>query len=127
MNTNSVGLIGVGLLGSALANRLIDSGIQIHGFDSNDKQLESLKQSGGLACNSPTEVVQNCNVLILSLPSSIVTITTGSGIRINAPSNLSGAQTDEQIVTLTWSDNSDNEEGFRIQRSLTNEIGRAHV
>ena len=74
MNTNSVGLIGVGLLGSALANRLIDSGIQIHGFDSNDKQLESLKQNGGLACNSPTEVVQNCNVLILSLPSSDVVL-----------------------------------------------------
>ena len=74
MNTNSVGLIGVGLLGSALANRLIDSGIRVHGFDSNDKQLESLKQSGGIACDSPMEVVQNCNVLILCLPSSDVVL-----------------------------------------------------
>ena len=74
MNTNSVGLIGVGLLGSALANRLIDSGIRVHGFDSKEKQLESLKQSSGIACNSPTEVVQNCNVLILSLPSSDVVL-----------------------------------------------------
>ena len=74
MNTNSVGLIGVGLLGSALANRLIDSGIRVHGFDSNEKQLESLKQSGGIACDSPMEVVQNCNVLILSLPSSDVVL-----------------------------------------------------
>ena len=74
MNTNSVGLIGVGLLGSALANRLIDSGIRVHGFDSNEKQLESLKQSGGIACDSPMEVVQKCNVLILSLPSSDVVL-----------------------------------------------------
>ena len=74
MNTNSIGLIGVGLLGSALANRLIDSGIRIHGFDSNEKQLESLRQSGGIAYDSPTEVVQNCNVLILSLPSSDVVL-----------------------------------------------------
>ena len=74
MNTNSVGLIGIGLLGSAIVNRLIDSGIRVHGFDSNEKQLESLKQSGGIACNSPTEVVQNCNVLILCLPSSDVVL-----------------------------------------------------
>ena len=74
MNTNSVGLIGVGLLGSALGNRLIDSGSRIYGFDSNEKQLDSLKQSGGIACDSPTEVVQNCNVLILSLPSSDVVL-----------------------------------------------------
>lgn len=74
MNTNSVGLIGVGLLGSALANRLIDSGIRVHGFDSNEKQLESLKQSGGIPFDSPMEVVQNCNVLILSLPSSDVVL-----------------------------------------------------
>ena len=74
MNTNSVGLIGVGLLGSALANRLIDSGIRVHGFDTNEKQLESLKQSGGIPFDSPMEVVQNCNVLILSLPSSDVVL-----------------------------------------------------
>ena len=74
MNTNSVGLIGIGLLGSAIVNRLIDSGIRVHGFDSNEKQLESLKQSGGIACNSLTEAVQNCKVLILSLPSSDVVL-----------------------------------------------------
>ena len=74
MNTNSVGLIGVGLLGSALANRLIDSGLRVHGFDSSEERLEALNQSGGIVCVSAAEVAQNCNVLIISLPTSDVVL-----------------------------------------------------
>lgn len=74
MNTNSVGLIGVGLLGSALANRLMNDGRGVHGFDTNEKQLQALSQCGGIACDSAAEVVQNCDVLILSLPTSDVVL-----------------------------------------------------
>lgn len=70
MKTKSVGLIGVGLLGSALANRLLNNDIGVHGFDTNKGQLEALSQSGGIACDSAAEVVQKCNVLFLSLLSS---------------------------------------------------------
>lgn len=70
MKTKSVGLIGVGLLGSALANRLLNNDIGVHGFDTNEGQLEALSQSGGIACDSAAEVVQKCNVLFLSLLSS---------------------------------------------------------
>ncbi|TWU38559.1 2-(hydroxymethyl)glutarate dehydrogenase [Novipirellula artificiosorum] len=74
MNTNSVGLIGVGLLGSALANRLMKDGRGVHGFDTNEEQLQALSQCGGIACDSAAEVVQNCDVLILSLPTSDVVL-----------------------------------------------------
>ncbi len=70
MKTKSVGLIGVGLLGSALANRLLNNDIGVHGFDTNERQLEALSQNGGIACDSAAEVVQKCNVLFLSLLSS---------------------------------------------------------
>ena len=70
MKTKSVGLIGVGLLGSALANRLLNSGLSVHGFDTSEGQLEALSRSGGIACDSAAEVVQSCDVLFLSLPSS---------------------------------------------------------
>ncbi|GAB5406435.1 MAG: hypothetical protein Aurels2KO_46660 [Aureliella sp.] len=40
IDDESVGLIGVGLLGSALANRLMNDGRGVHGFDSNEEQLE---------------------------------------------------------------------------------------
>jgi 3-hydroxyisobutyrate dehydrogenase-like beta-hydroxyacid dehydrogenase len=74
METKSVGLIGVGLLGSALANRLIKDGIRVCGFDTNEVQLEALSRSGGIARDSAAEVVQNCDVLFLSLPSSDVVL-----------------------------------------------------
>lgn len=70
MKTKPVGLIGVGLLGSALAHRLIDNGLGVQGYDTNEDRLEALIQSGGVACDSAAEVVQNCNVLFLSLLSS---------------------------------------------------------
>ena len=74
IDDESVGLIGVGLLGSALANRLMNDGLRVYGFDSNEEQLEALNHSGGIACDSAAEVVQNCDVLILSLPTSDVVL-----------------------------------------------------
>ncbi|MGB0596097.1 MAG: NAD(P)-dependent oxidoreductase [Rubripirellula sp.] len=70
MKTKAVGLIGVGLLGSALANRLIKNGFRVHGFDTNESQREALRQSGGIACDSAAEVVQGCEEVFLSLPNS---------------------------------------------------------
>ena len=72
MNTNSVGLIGVGLLGSSLANRFIERGLRVHGFDSSEEQLGALIQCGGIACDSAAEVVQTCDVVFFALPTSDV-------------------------------------------------------
>ena len=70
MNTNTAGLIGVGLLGSALADRLIDDGVVVYGFDTNADQLTGLSQRGGIACSSAEEVIAGCEILFLSLPTS---------------------------------------------------------
>ncbi len=70
LNGKAVGLIGVGLLGSTLADRLIDKGIAVRGFDTNEDRLRVLTHGGGIACHSGAEVVQRCDVLFLSLPSS---------------------------------------------------------
>ncbi len=73
-NGKEVGLIGVGLLGSALAGRLIDKGFAVCGFDTNRDQIGTLTQRGGIAFDSAAEVVQRCDVLFLSLPSSDVVL-----------------------------------------------------
>ena len=68
--SSTVGLIGVGLLGSAIAERLISQGFKVRGFDVDPTQLVSFAKRGGIAVNRPEEVVQDCQTLLLSLPSS---------------------------------------------------------
>lgn len=70
MKTKAVGLIGAGLLGSALADRLIKKGFKVHGFDTNESQRDALRQSGGIACDSAAQVVQGCEEIFLCLPDS---------------------------------------------------------
>ena len=43
------------------------------------------------------------------------------GIRPDAPSGLTATATDDDTVELTWSDNSTNEEGFKIERRIQDE------
>ena len=66
----TIGLIGVGLLGSALAERLHGGGFAVHGFDSNQDQLIALTARGDVAMRSAAEVVRCSPVVMLSLPDS---------------------------------------------------------
>ncbi|MEC8557067.1 MAG: NAD(P)-dependent oxidoreductase [Planctomycetota bacterium] len=89
VDDDSVGIIGVGLLGSAFANQLIDSGLRVHGFDTNEDRLQALSQYGGIACNSASEVVQTCDVVFFSLPTSGVVLSLVQELRTDfQPSQL---------------------------------------
>jgi 3-hydroxyisobutyrate dehydrogenase-like beta-hydroxyacid dehydrogenase len=66
----TVGLIGVGLLGSAIAERLLSAGYQVVGFDVAQQRRAALQQLGGEVAASTSAVVERCNVIILSLPDS---------------------------------------------------------
>ena len=68
--TLPIGLIGIGLLGSALAKRLLASGDRVLGFDTNADQLAALSALGGGAADHAEEVVRSCHTLFLSLPTS---------------------------------------------------------
>jgi len=66
----TIGLIGVGLLGSAIAARLLEQGFRVLGYDCNPRQCESLAADGGRAASSAVEVIQECRRVVLSLPDS---------------------------------------------------------
>lgn len=70
MNTTPIGLIGVGLVGTALAERLLDSGFQVLGFDPDGNALTRLKEAGGDAADSARAVTAQCQRVVLSLPHS---------------------------------------------------------
>ncbi len=69
---NSIGLIGVGLLGSAIAERLLAGGRQVLGYDRSEAQRNKLFDLGGRPVESASEVAAGCTRILLSLPNSDV-------------------------------------------------------
>ena len=65
-----VGLIGLGLMGSALASRLISAGHTVLGFDVVEDRRREHTGRGGILAASPAEVAGSCGLVILSLPNS---------------------------------------------------------
>lgn len=66
----SIGIIGVGLVGTAIAKRLLAAGYAITGYDLRADQMEGLAQLGGAPAASAAAVVSACDRVILSLPTS---------------------------------------------------------
>jgi 3-hydroxyisobutyrate dehydrogenase-like beta-hydroxyacid dehydrogenase len=71
MSAPAVGVIGVGLLGGAIAERLLGAGFPVLGADPDPARREALERLGGRAA-SAAEVVRGCGRVVLSLPTSEV-------------------------------------------------------
>lgn len=65
---DNIGLIGLGLVGSAMAERLKADRFDVVGFDIEKAKCEQLEQLGGQAVNSPAQVAEQAGRIILSLP-----------------------------------------------------------
>ncbi len=65
-----IGVIGLGLLGSAIAERLIAAGFSVIGYD-----IDERRSSGIIAADSARAVAARCNRLFLSLPTSAIPAT----------------------------------------------------
>lgn len=66
-----IGLIGVGLLGTALAERLLGHGFRLVGTDVSVARREALERRGGEVVDTAAEVVRRCARIVLSVPSSL--------------------------------------------------------
>lgn len=65
-----IGLVGVGLMGTAMSENLIDAGYEVCGYDIDAKRLNELEERGGKAAASPGEAAEGAGVVILSLMTS---------------------------------------------------------
>jgi len=65
-----IGIVGVGLLGMALAERVRASGFAVVGFDSDPACMERLRTLGGETAGSAMELAASCRRIVLSLPHS---------------------------------------------------------
>jgi 3-hydroxyisobutyrate dehydrogenase len=68
----TVGLVGLGLLGSALAHRMQAAGIGVVGYDLSAAKRGELVDAGGEAVESAAQVFRRADVVVLSLPDSHV-------------------------------------------------------
>jgi len=66
---NNVGIIGLGVLGSAIAINFTNKNIPINGYDIDQKALEKLSNNKINVYNSIHKISNECNFIITSLPS----------------------------------------------------------
>ncbi|MBX9649647.1 MAG: NAD(P)-binding domain-containing protein, partial [Xanthobacteraceae bacterium] len=62
-----VGVIGLGLMGTALAERLTDSGVAVIGFDIDPIRCEQLKNIGGELAESVTDLASRSRVIVIAV------------------------------------------------------------
>ena len=85
---SNVGVIGLGLMGSALAERLLSHGWPVVGFDVRDECRQRLQQVGGEPVESTESVFALAPVVLLSLPNSdAVEETCSAALRTRAAEN----------------------------------------
>jgi 3-hydroxyisobutyrate dehydrogenase len=67
-----VGLLGVGLMGSAMARRLLDRGIAVIAWDRDPDHVRALEGRGCEPAEGPSDVVSGAGVVITMLPTADV-------------------------------------------------------
>jgi 3-hydroxyisobutyrate dehydrogenase-like beta-hydroxyacid dehydrogenase len=63
-----LGLIGLGLVGTSLSQRLIAAGFEVVGFDVQDESRSRFAALGGKPAHDAAEVARHCRSILLSLP-----------------------------------------------------------
>jgi 3-hydroxyisobutyrate dehydrogenase-like beta-hydroxyacid dehydrogenase len=65
-----VGIIGLGIMGSAMVKNLVPAGFTVIGYDVSPPMMDRLRDLGGQAAKSVAEVGASADILITSLPSA---------------------------------------------------------
>lgn len=72
--TSIIGLVGLGLVGQVMAERLIAGNFDVIGFDIEPAKCEHLEQLGGKAVDNPAQVAEQTECVILSLTDTEVVL-----------------------------------------------------
>jgi len=64
-----VGMLGVGIMGRAMAANLVKAGFAVSGYDPDPKAMKRLKAAGGTPCASAGDMAAGVDVIICALPS----------------------------------------------------------
>jgi putative dehydrogenase len=87
MELKPVGMIGLGIMGSAMSANLIQAGFRVVGYDVLARRRQDHRKAGGTAARSCREVVKRCEMLVTSLPSSEALLDTAAELAKSARAN----------------------------------------
>jgi putative dehydrogenase len=76
-----VGIIGLGIMGSAMSANLLDAGFEVVGYDIVPEKVAALKEKNGSSAASSREVASQSDVVVTVLPTveSLVDVVEGEG------------------------------------------------
>jgi 3-hydroxyisobutyrate dehydrogenase-like beta-hydroxyacid dehydrogenase len=70
--TQRIGMVGLGLMGSAFATNLLRAGIMVRGFDTDSRRMDEHAARGGELADSPADAARGLGWVLTSLPDSDV-------------------------------------------------------
>jgi 3-hydroxyisobutyrate dehydrogenase-like beta-hydroxyacid dehydrogenase len=86
-----VGIVGMGLMGSAFTHHLLQTGFKVQGFDLDEQRMRQLHERGGEPVESPAATVRGARWVLTSLPTSDIVrevVLGPNGIAQDAPKGL---------------------------------------
>src|SRR4051794_28776734 len=88
MTTQRMGMVGLGLLGTALAELFLMAGYEVSGYDLDPSRRQFLTERGGHAVINAIEAAADCRYLVFCLPTSAIVQTVLSEIEATLHSGL---------------------------------------
>src|SRR6266704_2520355 len=70
MAQQTVGMVGLGIMGAAMSFNLTRAGFRVVGFDVVPRRRAEHLRSGGVAARSPREIARRAGIIVTSLPSA---------------------------------------------------------
>jgi putative dehydrogenase len=87
MALKNVGMIGLGIMGSAMSANLIKAGFRVVGFDVLPERRQDHKKMGGTPARSCSEVANRSPIIVTSLPSSEALLDTAAALKHSSRPN----------------------------------------
>jgi 3-hydroxyisobutyrate dehydrogenase len=96
--THTIGVAGLGRMGRPMAQRLVDAGYQVSGFD--PAGTETRLPSGAHAASSIEELASSSNIVLLSVPNGDVSVSICREL-INASNRITSIVIDTSTIGIT--------------------------
>src|SRR6266853_5093548 len=93
----SIGFIGMGHMGSHMAQKLLDAGYQVTVYDRTKQKAQEVGQRGALVAQTPKELAANCQVVMVCVTNDEAQ----QGVMFGPDGALAGTHAGSVIIDLS--------------------------